>query len=205
MTYKYDILFDKIIAAVASDGAIVDRMKIVIDECARQRPHDDWEKLSEIDFDADLPALDSWLQNAYATPADAMTRAGLWFGLFNPVNEAGQASADIYVGVAPEYDGSSIDWACDIEALEPGNYLGSRVLQKIYASAYDSRSGLANDAEYPLVLAYGGIMARSVLAKKSLPAGLHGIKGAVVGFDSGDSLFLGEFVASTFRSNVRAG
>ena len=98
-----------------------------------------------------------------------------------------------------------MEWACDIDRPESANYLGSSVLREIYEIAYASPSGLGNNAEYPLMLAYGGIVVHAILAKNSLPAALHGLKGAAVGFDSGDSIFLGEFVASKFISNVRAG
>jgi hypothetical protein len=205
MTYDYSLLVEKIIAAIVVDGTIADRMKIVIAECARQRPHLDWAILSSIDFDRDILALNRWLQLAFSNPENKLPSSGLWFGLFNPANENGEASADIYVGTAPGYDRTTIEWAGDIDELDAPNYLGSAVLARIYEIAYGSASGLENDAEYPLVLAYGGIVAHSILARNTLPVALQSLKGAAVGFDSGDVLYLGEFVDSKFISHVRVG
>jgi hypothetical protein len=205
MAYDYNRLFEKIIAAIASDGTITKRMNLVIEECARQRPHADWIDLSRIDFDGDSKALNQWLQVAFAHANSKEIRSGLWFGIFNPANENGEATADLYVGVSPDFEETSNEWAGDIEERELANYLDSNVLARIYSIAYDAPSGLGNDAEYPLALAYAGMAAHSILSVNDMPAALQGLKGAAVGFDSGDLLFLGEFVASQFISNVRAG
>lgn len=205
MAYDYNFLVEKIIGAIALDGEVADRMKIVIDECARQHPHPDWAIFSNIDFDRDRAALDSWLPTAFSNPDNGNSSSGLWFGLFNPANVSGEASADVYVAVAPDFDGSSIDWTGGIDGLDAPNYLESVVLAKIYEVAYNSTSGLKNAAEYPLTLAYGGIVAHSILQRNTLPMALQRLEGAAVGFDSGDVLYLGEFVDSKFISNVRIG
>jgi hypothetical protein len=205
MSYDYSRLFEKIVVAVASDGTFTERMNLVIEECARQRPHADWADLSRIDFDSDSTTLNHWLQIAFAHSDNDGACSGLWFGLFNPASENGEATADLYVGVSPDFDDTSIEWAGDIAALELENYLDSTVLERIYSIAYTSPSGLGNDAEYPLALAYGGIAARSVLVNSKLPPSLQKLKGAAVGFDSGDLLFLGKFTASKFFSDVRVG
>ncbi len=205
MAYDYSILFDKIIVAVSHTGSVTERMKLVIDECARQRPHPDWAELSKIDFEGDATTLNDWLAAAFAGADPNESRIGLWFGLFNPADEHGEASADMYVGASPGFATNSLDWARNIEELRSSNYLNSSVLKAIYSIAYRSPDGLSNDAEYPLVLAYGAIAAHSLLSENALPAALQGLKGAAIGFDSGDLLFLGEFDASRFFSNVRAG
>jgi hypothetical protein len=134
---------------------------------------------------ADKQKIAGWLERAFPSDPLSPTRKGLWFGLFNPTRH-GKTAADVYVGSAPEFGLDDIDWACRLDALLPANYLESSVLSEFYSIAYESAEGLVNDAEYPLVLAYGGMAARSVLTKGTLPTALRGLCGAAVGFDGGD-------------------
>jgi hypothetical protein len=203
MTYAYSRLYDKIIAAVDSEGSIADRMQVVINECAEQRPHSDWSRLANIDFNADDQKIELWLGGAILDPTATHRREGLWFGLFNPIF-AGKPTADIYVSAAPDYDQVSIEWACDIEKRHAGSCLESKILKEIYSIAYESSGGLNNDAEYPLVLAYGGIVAHTALLTMAATYLSAEFRGAAVGFDSGDFLFLGDFDNSKFVSKVRA-
>lgn len=205
MGFDYDLLFEKITSAVAGDGAPSVRMRSVIGECARQIPHPDWERLSCLDFDREIEETKHWFRTIISIQTEGRTGAGLWFGLFNPVYEGDQTTADMYLGISPGFDESSIEWAGEFEGLSAANYLRSQVLGTIYSAAYGSRFGLGNDAEYPLVLAYGGILAHTILANSAALELPPTLAGAAVGFDSGDFLFLGKFADSKFQSKVRAG
>jgi len=185
MAYNYRQLFEKIVRSVADDGPISLRMHAVIAECAQQRPHPDWDRLNELDFDADATNTERWLETAFPNPAHHRLREGLWFGLFNPVR-SGKPTADAYVIAAPNFDETSIEWACDSDEPNQGSYLYSSVLRDIYSIAYASKAGLENDAEYPLVLAYGGIAARTALTRSLRWRFFPKLRGAAAGFDSGD-------------------
>jgi hypothetical protein len=204
MSYDYTRLLEKVIASVTSEAPIPERMSSVISECARQKPHADWERLKSIDFQADAKAIAGWLDNAFASTKVQCDYAGLWFGLFNPVRQ-GKPSADAYVCAAPEFDRKSIEWTDNINKPHQGCYLSSKVLDEIYSIAYESKQGLKNDAEYPLVLAYGAMAAHDLLSRNILPEPLAGLRGAAIGFDSGDFLVLGEFSKRGFVANVEAG
>jgi hypothetical protein len=67
-------------------------------------------------------------------------------------------------------------------------------LAAIYRIAYRP-GGLANDAEYPLCLAYAAFAVRELLNRidPKLVLDSVGPVGVAVGFDSGDFLLLGRF------------
>jgi hypothetical protein len=67
------------------------------------------------------------------------------------------------------------------------------VLAKLHKIAY-RKDGLANDAEYPLCLAYGGLAIRDLLrsVEPSVFLGKSPSLGVAVGFDSGDFVLLGK-------------
>lgn len=202
--YDFELLYKSILAAVAASGSIGQRMHAVIDECERQLPHADWERLRGIDFDADLPLLESWLTDAWREGAVRGGDRGLWFGLFNPVDAQEGATSDMYLASGPSYDGQSLDWPGEIDLRDGVSYLHSAVLAAMYRIAYGRPDGLRNQAEYPLALTYAAIAARTTLAQGLLPAELASLRGAAAGFDDGDALFIGEFDNLRFCLQLRA-
>lgn len=203
MAYDYPRLFGKIIEVASGDAGITERMHALISECEAQNPHSHWARFHKIDYEADTHRLRNWLHNAFQESQLPTHPQGLWFGLIN-VQHRENVVAEAYVGASGSYEGGSIEWARRIEPLQENNYLGSTVLRNIYLEAYGPSDGLGNEAEYPLTLAFGAIAARVALAER-LPATLRSLRGAAVGFDGGDLLFLGEFEHEEFVSNVRAG
>lgn len=205
MSYNYQKLFDVIVREVGADGSLGIRMMAVVDECESQLAHKDWEAIRKIDFDADANHLERWLKGAFAAASTPNTLRGLWFGLNNPV-VGGETTADIYVAASESFNESSIDWAVDADFFPTSGNLGSNGLASIYHIAYGSREGLENDAEYPLVLAYGAMLARAAIESLSITqSSLPMLEGAAVGFDSGDLLFLGRVEDGVFRTHICAG
>ena len=201
MTYEINALLEAIVAAVAVDGPFSQRMSRVIDECERQHPHRDWYLMRELDFQADDEAVETWLPRTFKVVSPDESFQGLWFGLNNPVRR-GKVTADIYVGAAEVYSPESIEWAAECSFLPESGYLKSKVLDAIYRPAYDRDGGLENEAEFPLVLAYGAMLARAATAKLALEGALRHLRGAACGFDSGDSLTLGTFGRAGFKTEV---
>jgi hypothetical protein len=113
----------------------------------------------------------------------------------------------MYVGGSPNFDTADIDWASEIFPITEHNYLSSEVLHQIYARAYrEGADALGNQAEYPLALAYGAIAAVQTLrSNAALAPGLTFARGAAVGFDSGDFLFLGAVEQGRFYQSIKAG
>jgi hypothetical protein len=203
MDHEIDPRFDAIVKAVSANGSFSARMGSVIDECERQRPHPDWQKMRRIDFKADEPALENWLPQVIDGVGPTLQIRGLWFGLNNPVIN-GATTADIYIGASESYAADSLDWATELVELPRRAYLRSKVLGAIYSASYDPKAGLGNDAEYPLVLAYGSLCAMEVLERIPLAGSLRELKGAACGFDSGDALQLGQFSGGSFQRNVES-
>jgi hypothetical protein len=204
MTYDYKKLYDVLVQMVRSDDAIQHRMLGVIAECESQIPHGDWEQLKSIDFNQEIKALNSWLDQALSDASSTTKFKGLWFGLSNPYY-ADEPTADVYVAASPEFNCDDIKWACNATFYPKNGALRSKVLNSIYRIAYDTADGLCNDAEYPLVLAYGAMMARTALEKRKFDSPFDALEGAAVGFDSGDLLLLGRFADGKFISDVQAG
>ena len=201
-SYDYELLFEHILAAVAARGSIGQRMHTVIGECERQLPHADWERMRQIDFDADLPVLKGWLADAWLGGAVRARDQGLWFGLFSSFTDDGISTYDMFVASGPAWDDSSDEWRGKI-AHDAVSYLDSVVLGDICSLAYESTNSLGHDAEYPLTLAYGAIAACSALAQEPLPLELSALRGAAAGFDSGDALSIGVFDNLRFIQQVR--
>ena len=201
--YNFEKLYETLVAAIAARETIGQRMHMVIDECERQLPHADWEHMRRIDFEADLPILKGWLAAAVREGAVRAEDQGLWFGLFNPIHDDNGATSDMYVASGPSYDGDSLDWPCEIDLRDGVSYLDSAVLDAIYRIAYAGSEGLKNKAEYPLALAYAAIAATTALVQRLLPPELAALRGAAVGFDDGDALFIGVFDNLRFIPQVR--
>lgn len=203
MAYNYPILFENIIAAVGGAGPFTQRMNALIAHCESQIPHQAWSNFRELNFEADFEILKHWLPTACAEANPSTSFKGLWFGLNNPVIN-NESTADIYVAASPMFDRRSIDWAIGATFYPENGYLNSSVLTSIYRLAYSDNASLGNDAEYPLVLAYGAMAAKAALETTKLSAPFTHLSSAAVGFDSGDLLILGSFVNGVFYANVEA-
>jgi hypothetical protein len=176
----------------------------IIGECAAQLPHPDWDRFREIPYDGETSTLSPWLHRAFGQGWHHSRSKGLWVGLIQ-VDYDGEMAADMYAAASPSYDPASLDWAYEVKVNGSASDLKSKTLATIYRLAYGRPEGLGNDAEYPLVLTYGAIAVREALEAGPLPAALQSLQGAAVGFDSGDILFLGEFVDGKFVARPREG
>jgi len=178
---------------VASKRSLRESMDRIIAKCAKGHPHDDWEKIAALPYE-NVDHLRKWIEKPFRDEPSKKKLAGLWFGLFNPVY-SGKPVADIYVCGSTRFDPSPEDnsWAGGPDWWPESRYAHSAVLAKLYKIAY-RKDGLANDAEYPLCLAYGGLAVREFLraADPSVFLGKSPSFGVAVGFDSGDFVLVGK-------------
>ena len=196
-------LFAAIIKAVNHVGDIRPRMHAVIAECNAQRPHTDWQVFRDLDYGADAERLRHWLSDVYRDEAATLFK-GLWVGLVQLIRD-GETVADAYLAAAAKFEAGAIDWTDGLEWAGENSYLNSKILKSIYRLAYGRQDGLGNDAEYPLVLAYGAMAVIEALQQPLLPFALRSLQGVSVGYDGGDFLFLGEFRDGRFVTDVMAG
>ena len=178
---------------VASKRSLRESMDRIIAKCAKGHPHEDWEKIAALPYE-NLDDLREWIEKPFREESSKKKLAGLWFGLFNPVS-SGKPVADIYVCGSTRFDPNPNDnsWAVGPDWWPESRDAHSSVLAKLYKIAY-VKDGLANDAEYPLSLAYGGLAVRELLrsAEPSLFLGKSPSLGVAVGFDDGDFVLVGK-------------
>lgn len=203
VNYDFERLFHTIVASVGSSGPLTPRMLAVIAECERQIPHQDWEILRAIDYEADIDRLRHWVNATVSELPETQSPQGLWVGICNPCDiphDIASARSDAYLSFCAQFDAVANDWA--YESLVSGECMNSDALRAIYRAAYGTTGGLENSAEYPLALAYGAMIAIEALTH--IPGELlTSLDGVVCGFDSGDSLLLGKFERGVFRRSVR--
>jgi hypothetical protein len=182
-----------VVKEIASKRTLRESMDRIIAKCAKGQPHADWEKIAALPYE-DLDDLRKWIEKPFREEPPKKKLAGLWFGLFNPVY-SGKPVGDIYVCGSTRFDPTPDDnsWAVGPEWWPESRYAHSTVLAKLYKIAY-RKNGLANDAEYPLYLAYGGLAVRELLcdADPSVFLGRSPSLGIAVGFDSGDFVQVGK-------------
>lgn len=182
-----------IVKEIASKRSLRESMDRIIAKCAKGHPHEDWEKIAALPYEK-LDDLRKWIEKPFREESSTKKLAGLWFGLFNPVYSKDPV-ADIYVCGSTRFDPSPDDnsWAVGPDWWPEGRYAHSKILAKLFKIAY-RKNGLANDAEYPLCLAYGALAVRDLLrdADSSMFLGKSSSLGIAVGFDSGDFLLIGK-------------
>ncbi len=103
MGMDHTTIFGTILEHARSDRPISECMDIIISVCSGMVPHRAWDGMRVIDFEADVSNLRGWIRNAIEGDPPPTPVQGLWFGLFNPV-ENGRVSADMYFAGTSAYD-----------------------------------------------------------------------------------------------------
>ena len=179
---------------------VVPAMKVLIDAACEERPHEDWRSLRDLPYPLGAAFIHEWLDRVMTEDALPPQADGLWFGLFTPVYDDGEARADVYVRGC-KFDPVDADCACTALWKPRGTYAHSDLLREVHRIAYGGPKGLGVDAEYPSVF---GFTALSVAAW-ARGSGASGAAVArqrrqlVVGFDEGDMIHVGEFDGVSFR------
>ena len=207
MGLNHSAIFAKIQELVASDHSASACMGEVIAICSRNVSHPDWSRLYALDYDGDVASLTSWIARVFERQPAPFPIQGLWFGLCNPTAH-GKVWADMYVGSLAQYapDDEELGWLWKGERHYPEDaYAHSASLKSIYEIGYSGDSGLGNDAEWPLCLAFGAFAVRSLLRGQStqLVASTAPRIGVAVGFDSGDMLKIGELTDRDFVTTCK--
>ena len=205
MSLDHSAVWEKIQELVESDRPTGESMSEVIQICAAGVPHADWGQLSTLEYDADVVSLRPWIPGVFKkSPAPFVIR-GLLVCLCNPSDSSRRVWADMYVGAVADYDPEDeeeLNWVFNSSQShypEEG-FAHSQSLRRIHEIGYASKTGLGNDAEWPLCLAFAAFAVRSLLRKQTREC----VKtraprvGVAVGFDSGDMLKIGELTETGF-------
>lgn len=201
----FTVVWENLERYVVGVGPVSDVITEVIEICAAERPHRDWEALAALDWEDGALTVQTWVRQVLETQAPPAATRGLWFGLCTPV-EGDRARSDLYLGATREYDADDrdLDWA-SIGLRFPGSHPRPACLAEMYRIAYDDQDGLKNDAEWPLALAFGCAAVARSLRAVAVPADLADEPlGVVCGFEGGDFIFLGELGTNGFDARPRA-
>lgn len=188
----YAACFDAIVERVKGDVPTDQAMHEVIDLCARERPHTDWDRLRAIDYGAEAKTVASWFSALVSRLPPQASATGFWFGLYNPIR-SGVTTSDIYV-LGGTHDAANIDWASQRVWPLGHSDAESRALAEIYRIAYcGEESHLGNDAEYPLCLAFAALSVRDLMTQAAKNPMLEPSldRYFYAGFDSGDAVCVG--------------
>lgn len=187
-------------------------MRRIVDACSASYPHPDWARLRAIDLDAAAARLREWFAPALASAASKEPIRGLFFHLYNPVGDDDRVSLDIDVVGTGTYDPADerMEWLSSAHTY-PELAADCAALAQIYSIAYGSTPldapvevGLANDAEWPLGLAFSILAARGVLMDHSsheIDSGADLI-GVAAGWREGDIYVIGEVTPNGFVPNA---
>ena len=175
-------------------------MKVLLDAASGERPHEDWRRLRELAYPSGASFIGEWIHRVVVEDPPPPAADGLWFGLFTPFYDDGEARADAYVHGC-RFDPIDGDWACTALWKPRGAYAHSDLLREVHRVAYGAPDGLGVDAEYPAVLGFAALSV-AAWARGAAAAGAsiaRHRRQLVVGFDSGDMIHVGEFDGLTFR------
>jgi hypothetical protein len=204
MADDVDRMYRLIYEQLNGDEPLLEDVLKVIAAREQDVPHADWAKFRALRYDSELPYLrDEWLSRAFQKePPVNLPVTGLWFGLFNPIRDK-EAVTDFYVSGSASYelDSPGASWASNPDYCPEGRYAHSRLLRSIYRIAYGSKSGLGNDAEQFLCLAYVAFAVKRLLfgIDRSLVVRARHSVGVAVGWDSGDPLYIGTVTRDGFH------
>jgi hypothetical protein len=203
-------IYARIQSHLASDLAVNDCMRDVIELCAADVPHADWPLLTAIDYDADVSALRNWIPGVFEQQRPPFPPAGLFINLCNPGTPEGEIWADMGLMATANYVAEDADcgWHWESERFYPDDALASSsALRSVYRIAFGSlnlvdrpEGKLRSSAEWPLCLAFGAIAATRLLAGRTSRV-LHSQAaqlGVVVGFGDGDFIKVGTLTPDGF-------
>lgn len=211
MGLNHAAIFDRIKRLVAQDQTVSAGMREIIDLCAADVPHADWDALATIDYQADVDSLRDWMPGVFRSQKPSFPIRGILVSLCHPGTPEGEIWSDLELMATPRYDAADPDgaWMFDKERFYPDDAAAySAALRSIYGIAHGShRVGksvpgkLRNDAEWPLGLAFAAFAVRTFLTGQTaatIDPRSPGI-GVVAGFGDGDMLTIGELTAGGFQ------
>jgi hypothetical protein len=181
-------------------------MSQIIKHCTADLPHPDWKRLGGLDYRGGVAELVRWLPSVLLVDVPRSRIEGLWFGLYNPLDIDQKSRTDIYVAGSGHYDklDQACEWAVDLTYKPSSGRAYSSILHSIYDIAYAHEGGLQNDAEWALGLAFA-VMAVPQAAQAvniNIIPNHASVLGVATGFDSGDSIQLGEITEHGFSRIV---
>ena len=198
MSFGFDEAFEYIEALIKSSLSLDDSMTRLLGYCDVNLPNPVWAKLRDLDFEADILNLKSWLENILLIDPPAQAINAFWFGIHNPILNNSETSCGLYLSGSAKYDpnAATLDWAVwdDQSYLPRDRYANSEDLSKIFWLVKES--GVADIGEYISCLGYASLAVKTICSSidSRLLFGERESRVSVVGFDSGDFIVLDPIV-----------
>jgi hypothetical protein len=183
-------------------------VRSIIDLCEREYPHSGWSALRSIDYTADAAALGVWFNHTLSSEPPSAPLRALYFAVCQPILESGEVTDDIGLVGTAEYEPEDInmEWIFSRHYF-PQSYASSAALHELYGVAHGThdfgveiKGVLANDAEWPVGLAYVVLATRAVLQGRTvadLPTDSKQV-GIAAGWGEGDLLLIGDVTENGF-------
>ena len=190
------------LAKMDKDGKTTgQRIQFAISRFGKLHAHRDWPRLAGLDWEGEPLRLAAWLSRSLISRRLKDTVHAFYFGLNNPCRGE-VATLGIECGALlrafPGLDAWKAFAASSEDQSLAGITLGdyeSELLDDFYQIAYQNEeTGLANDAEYPLGLAYCICVIPDAIRAAKWNNKTHHLSGRVevcAGFHDGDALNLG--------------
>jgi hypothetical protein len=170
-------------------------MQALLDYCAQVCPGQVWDTLRGLDYEADVVALRSWLEHLFTEEPPPPNVKAFWFGLYQSEDEEGPTYVLYLSGSVEDYTPDSLDWASWTEEtyLPEGRYADSRILQAMFRTVQAEPDAVLL-AEYMLCLGYACLAIPAIFTSLApeLVLGKAESRTVVIGFDEGDSVWLGQ-------------
>ena len=182
----------------------------IIELAATQTPHDDWARLRAVDLSGEAVHLRSWFEASFAKQPPTKPLHGLFFNVCNPVRKNSGVTTDIELAGTRHSQADDPDWLFTQFYHSP-SYASSPFLHELYGIAYGSRDFrhpvagvLANNAEYPLGLAYSVLAARAIVDGRTSRDAPHASQelSVAAGFGEGDIALVGALTPAGFVPNA---
>jgi len=181
-------------------------MRALLDDCNDSFPHPHWALFCDLPFDDEATRLRVWFLDALEQFPPSSVLHGLWFGLFNPIDEVHGAVTDLdVIGSCAVIGPDPFGWAASPDWMPVGGRARSEVLASIYNLAYADDDGLGNGAEYSLALAFLVFGLAHGFRGLRLPPALSSDLLVVGGFNDGDGLVIGRATNRAFEPAQYAG
>lgn len=207
MTFDPNTFFAALSTTIRAQKPFQTGLREMIDWCAQQAPHADWEKVSALPFADDEKKAAKWIPDVLKKYPAPFEVRGLYFGLAEMANAKDEEFADLYVAFMGQYDPADKEakWVFGEKRHYPE--ASSLRVKTLKAAGLifnrESGEGLGNTGNYLFCMSYTLLLVTSLMTSElygRLGGSARGI-GILAGWDSGDLVRPGELTARGFVPN----
>jgi hypothetical protein len=198
----YNALHPEFIASTDFEASL----QKMLDWAEAQIPHPSWQALKALDFGGAVAKVAPWLSRVLKRAPCPFPVKGIYFGLGEFENKSGVEYTDLYFGLMGQCDFTDreLNWLWGALRHYPDSaYLRSAPLKAGGIICNKDESGLGTTGHVIFSLSFCALLLKAALNSKIYSLlGADEPVGLVLGFDSGDLLFLGSLQAAGLVVNT---